>query len=42
MIFISRREKEKERNIILKDFDIDLSADLFIPVIATLIDFHNF
>lgn len=41
MIFISRREKEKERNI-LKDFDIDLSADLFIPVIATLIDFHNF
>lgn len=41
MIFISRREKEKERNI-LKDFDIDLSADLFIPVIAMLIDFHNF
>lgn len=41
MIFISRREKEKERNI-LKDFDIDLSADLFVPVIATLIDFHNF
>lgn len=41
MIFISQREKEKERNI-LKDFDIDLIADLFIPVIATLIDFHNF
>lgn len=41
MILISRREKEKERNI-LKDFDIDLSADLVIPVIATLIDFHNF
>lgn len=29
MTFISWREKEKERNI-LKDFDIDLSADLFI------------
>lgn len=41
MIFILRREKEKERNI-LKDFDIDLSVDLFIFVIVTLIDFYNF
>lgn len=41
MIFILRREKEKERNI-LKDFDIDLSVDLFIFVKVTLIDFYNF